>query len=211
MKFKKVLKVVFLGFLFGLLAMYLSNRIVTKNASTKLYFSVINIPKKKVGLLLGTIKYLADGRINLYYQFRVDAAVKLFKENKIEFIIVSGDNGSIRYDEPTAFKEDLIKAGIPENKIFLDYAGFRTLDSVVRVKEIFGQEDIIVISQKFHNERAIYLAEHFNIKAVGFNAKNVQRLVLKVQIREYLARVKMFLDILTGTKPKFLGEKVKVE
>lgn len=211
MKFKKVLKVVFLGFLFGLLAMYLSNRIVTKNASTKLYFSVINIPKKKVGLLLGTIKYLADGRINLYYQFRVDAAVKLFKENKIEFIIVSGDNGSIRYDEPTAFKEDLIKAGIPENKIFLDYAGFRTLDSVVRVKEIFGQDDIIVISQKFHNERAIYLAEHFNIKAVGFNAKNVQRLVLKVQIREYLARVKMFLDILTGTKPKFLGEKVKVE
>ena len=76
----------------------------------------------------------------MYYKYRLEAAIKLFKSGKIEYIVISGDNGSKTYDEPTDFKEDLIKAGIPENKIYLDYAGFRTLDSVVRIKEIFGQK-----------------------------------------------------------------------
>lgn len=211
MKFKKILKIIFFGFAFSLFIIYTSNNIITKNATKKLYVSADEIPKKKIGLLLGTVKYLANGQVNLYYKFRVDATVKLFKKNKIEFVIISGDNGSVKYDEPTAFKEDLIKLGVPEDKIFLDYAGFRTLDSVVRLKEIFGQNDVIIISQKFHNERAIYLAEHFNIKAIGFNARSIHgKLGLKVQIREYLARVKMFLDILIGTQPKFLGKKIIV-
>lgn len=212
MRFKKGLKIVFLGFLLSLLSIYFFNRTIRKNSEGKLYTSVAELPKNKVGLLLGTIKYLADGRVNLYYQFRVNAAVKLFKENKIDFIIVSGDNGSKRYDEPTAFKNDLIEAGIPESRIFLDYAGFRTLDSVVRAKEIFGQTEITIISQKFHNERAIYLAEYFNIKAVGFNAQGVSgSLALKVQLREYLARVKVFVDILLRVQPKFLGKKIEIK
>lgn len=212
MRFKKGLKIVFLGFLLSLLSIYFFNRTIRKNSEGKLYTSVAELPKNKVGLLLGTIKYLADGRVNLYYQFRVNAAVKLFKENKIDFIIVSGDNGSKRYDEPTAFKNDLIEAGIPESRIFLDYAGFRTLDSVVRAKEIFGQTEITIISQKFHNERAIYLAEYFNIKAIGFNAQGVSgSLALKVQLREYLARVKVFVDILLRVQPKFLGKKIEIK
>lgn len=212
MKLKKIFKIVFVGFLLSLLAVYIADKTIRKNTESKLYSSVTNIPKNKVGLLLGTIKHLADGRINLYYQFRVDATVKLYKENKIDFIIVSGDNSSEKYDEPTTFKNDLIKAGIPENKIFLDYAGFRTLDSVVRAKEIFGQTSITIISQPFHNERAIYLAKHFNINAIGFNAKSVSgKLALKVQLREYLARVKVFIDIVTKKQPKFLGKKIKIE
>ena len=98
------------------------------------------------------------------------------------------------------------------NKIFLDYAGFRTLDSVVRVKKVFGQTSITIISQQFHNERAIYLANHFGIKAIGFNAKDVSgRYGLKVQLREYLARVKVFVDIMLNIQPKFLGKPIKIK
>lgn len=212
MKFKKFIKYGFLGCLFALLSIFVANKTIIKNAKSKLYTSVSNIPKNKVGLLLGTIKHLSNGQINLYYKFRVDAVVQLFKGKKIDFIIISGDNSTKNYDEPTVFKNDLIKAGIPENKIFLDYAGFRTLDSVVRAKEVFEQSSITIISQKFHNERAIYLAEHFNINAIGFNARDVSgQLALKVKMREYLARVKVFVDIITRKQPKFLGKKINVK
>ena len=105
----------------------------------------------------------------------------------------------------------LMEKGIPECAITLDYAGFRTLDSVVRAKEIFGQNNITIISQKFHNERAIYLAENHGIKAVGYNAKNViGRYGIKTKIREYFARTKVFIDIIFGITPKFLGEKIEI-
>lgn len=194
-----------------LLSIPLANTLIKSNAKDKLYSSIENVPQKKVGLLLGTSKYLKNGTINLYYKYRLNATVLLYKSKKIEYIIVSGDNSREEYDEPTDFKNDLIKAGIPENKIFLDYAGFRTLDSVVRVKEIFGQEDITIISQQFHNERAIYLAEYFKVNAIGFNAKGISgRYGLRVKLREYLARVKVFVDIIFRVSPKFLGEKVKI-
>ncbi|WP_405562321.1 vancomycin high temperature exclusion protein [Polaribacter sp. Asnod6-C07] len=200
---------------FGLLCLisiFISNIIIQKNATEKVFSETKNIPKNKIGLILGTSKYLRNGYINLYYKYRLDAAINLFKSGKINFIVISGDNGSKSYDEPTDFKNDLIKAGIPENKIFLDYAGFRTLDSVVRIKEIFGQNSVTIISQKFHNERAIYLAEHFNIKAIGFNAKDVSgKSGIKVQLREYLARVKVFVDIIFDVKPKFLGDKIEIK
>ncbi len=126
--------------------------------------------------------------------------------------MVSGDNGNKDYDEPTDFKEELIKRGIPKDKIFLDYAGFRTLDSVIRSKEIFGQKSITIISQEFHNERAIYLAHKSGIKAIGFNANDVSgKYGIRVQIREYLARTKVFIDILFDVKPKFLGEKIEIK
>lgn len=198
--------------LLTLSVIYLCNFLIKKNAKDKIYSDVNSISVSKVGLLLGTVKYLSNGRVNLYYKFRVKAAVALYKSNKISFIIVSGDNGSEGYDEPTDFKNDLIKAGVPEDKIYLDYAGFRTLDSVVRAKKIFGQKTITIISQEFHNERAIYLANHFDIKAIGFNARGVSgRYGLKVQLREYLARVKVFVDILLNIQPKFLGKTIKIK
>ncbi|CAM1364813.1 Protein SanA [Tenacibaculum litopenaei] len=204
---KSILAVLLLGtlFIFG------CNWLVKKNATGKMYDSVTEVPARKVGLLLGTVKYLKNGQVNLYYSYRLEAAVALFKAGKISYILVSGDNGSKRYDEPTAFKEDLVKRGVPESRIVLDYAGFRTLDSVVRAKEVFGQDELIVISQKFHNERALYLAENKGIAAVAFNAKGVSgRYGLKVTVREYFARVKLFLDILFGVGPKFLGPKVTI-
>lgn len=208
---KRILKAIFYIGIVLLITVFVCNKIVVNNADDRLYTSINEIPKNKVGLLLGTVKYLADGRINLYYQFRLDAAVKLFKSQKIDFIIVSGDNGSKNYDEPTAFKEDLIRLGVPENKIFLDYAGFRTLDSVVRVKEVFGQDSVTIISQQFHNERALFLADNYDINAIGFNARGISgKYALKVTIREYLARVKLFIDVIFNVQPKFLGEPVKI-
>lgn len=204
-----------LAFLFAFiigLSIFGSDLIVKYSAKTKLYQSIKDIPANKVGLLLGTSKILANGRINLYYQYRIDAAAELYHANKIQFILASGDNGNTEYDEPTLMKEDLIAKGVPANKIHLDYAGFRTLDSVVRCKEIFGQEKITVISQPFHNERAIFIAKRKGIDAIGYNAKDVSlRYGKKTQLRERLARVKMMLDLVFGKQPKFLGEQIKIK
>ena len=127
-------------------------------------------------------------------------------------MLVSGDNGTIYYNEPTTIQKDLVKAGIPKERIFLDYAGFRTLDSMVRAKEVFGLDSVTVISQEFHNERAIYLAERKNLIAIGFNAKDVSRSQgYKVRFREYLARVKVFIDVVFNTQPKFYGEKIEIK
>ena len=212
MKKKTQYKLFLFLLIISVISILFSNKLIADNAEQKVYSETINIPKNKVGLILGTSKKLRNGNINLYYKYRLEAAVKLFKADKIEYLVISGDNGSTNYDEPTDFKNDLIKAGIPENKIYLDYAGFRTLDSVVRIKEIFSQSSITIISQQFHNERAIYLAEHFDIKAIGFNAKNISgRYGIKVKLREYLARVKVFVDIIFDVKPKFLGDKIEIK
>ncbi len=184
---------------------------ITFKAKNYVFDNVSLIENNKVGLILGAGKYTSHGSINLYYKYRLEAAVALFKAGKIEFILVSGDNGRKDYDEPSDFKNDLIKRGIPASKIVLDYAGFRTLDSVVRAKEIFSLTEFTIISQKFHNERALYLAKNHGIKAIAFNAKDIHgRFSLKTKLREYLARTKTTMDILFHTKPKYLGEKIDI-
>ena len=209
---RKKIKALVLLIAITLLVIVVSNYSIESYASDKTFSAVSDIKKNKVGLVLGTSKLLQNGRTNLYFTYRIEATVALYKEDKIDFILVSGDNSTKLYDEPTDFKEELVKRGIPEDRIFLDYAGFRTLDSVIRAKEIFGQEEITIISQEFHNERAIYLAGKNDIEAVGFNARDVSRRYgLKVQLREYLARTKVFLDILFGVEPKFLGEKIEIK
>lgn len=188
------------------------DKYVSAQTSEKIYTSTEKIPEHRVGLLLGTSKYLSSGHVNLYYKYRIEAATKLYHSGKIEFVLISGDNSAKSYNEPQLMKEDLIKNGIPESKIFLDYAGFRTLDSILRSREIFGQKSITIISQRFHNERALYLANHFKIDAVAFNAKDVNlNYGLKTQLREKLARCKMLLDLLFKVKPKYLGDRIKIE
>ena len=185
---------------------------ISKQTSEKIYTQVNKIPPNKVGLLLGTSKYLSSGHINLYYKYRIEAVTKLYRSGKIKFILISGDNGSKSYNEPELMKQDLVENNIPEANIFLDYAGFRTLDSVLRAQKIFGQNTFTVISQEFHNERALYLAHHFNIKAIAFNAKDVKlNYGFKTQLREKLARCKMMLDLLFKVEPKYLGDSIKIE
>ncbi|WP_296380940.1 ElyC/SanA/YdcF family protein [Winogradskyella sp.] len=203
----KKLKIILLLVAFISSGVFITYHWMSFKTRNLVYDDINAIPKNKVGLVLGTGKYAANGNINLFYKYRIDAAVKLYKADKIEFILVSGDNGRKGYDEPSDFKKDLIAKGIPKNKIFLDYAGFRTLDSMVRAKEIFEQTSITVISQKFHNQRAIYIGNQFGIKAVGFNAKDVY----KSHFREYLARSKASLDLVFNVQPKFLGEKITIK
>jgi SanA protein len=163
----------------------------------------------KVGLLLGTSKNLKNGNKNDFFFNRIDATVQLFKSGKIKNVIISGDNSKKNYNEPLDMKVELVRNGIPDSVIYLDYAGFRTLDAVVRAKEIFGQSSYIVISQKFHNERAVYLARKYGIDAYGYNAKEVTAYKgFKTKLRELFARDKMFLDLMFGVKPKFMGERI---
>ncbi|UTW61614.1 YdcF family protein [bacterium SCSIO 12741] len=176
------------------------------------YSSTDDLPKKKVGLLLGAGKYTRKGNINPYYKNRVEAAVKLYRSGKIKYLLVSGDNSSKSYDEPSTFLNDLKTRGIPESRIVLDYAGFRTLDSVERCEKVFGESDIIIISQPFHNERALFIAHHKGMNAVAYNARRVSRSQsTKTMLREKLARVKTLLDLfILQTEPKFYGKPIKI-
>ena len=190
----------------------LSNFAIERYSSDLTYSNIDEIPKNKVGLVLGTASRLVEGGVNPYYAHRIEATISLFKAGKIDFVLVSGDNGTIYYNEPTTIKKDLVAGGIPEDKIFLDYAGFRTLDSVVRAKEVFGLTRVTVISQEFHNERAIYLANRKGLDAIGFNAQDISgNEALKVHFREYFARVKVFVDLALNIQPRFYGEKIEIK
>lgn len=208
---RKLIKPISITAFIILMGIIISHQVIVQSAKNKTYDNVALIPKNKVGLVLGTSKMTKNGWQNLYFTYRVDAAVILYQNGKIDYILISGDNGNKDYDEPSDFKAELIKKGIPANRIILDYAGFRTLDSVDRAKEIFEQEKITIISQQFHNERAIFLAQHFDIEAIGYNAKDVSKKYgFWIKIREYLARTKAVLDVVFDVQPKFLGKKVKI-
>ncbi len=209
---KRIAVSIALGLLTVFLTLWYANKLITTNAYGKTYSEIKDIPIVKAGLLLGTIKFVKNGNPNQYFFYRIDAATELFQQGKIQYLIISGDNSRAGYDEPTDMKNELIKRGIDSTKIYLDYAGFRTFDSMVRVKEVFGQDSILVISQKFHNERAIYIAEKLNMYAIGYNAKDVSTTSgMKTAIREKFARVKVIVDFMVGVEPKFLGEKIEVK
>lgn len=189
-------------------------KMVEMAAKDSIYQHADDIPYNKVGLLLGTNPVGPTGHVNLYFTYRIDATVQLYRAGKISYVLVSGDNHSKEYDEPMAMKEALMQQGIPDSVIVLDYAGFRTLDSIIRAKEIFGQSAFTIISQHFHNERAIALAKHYGISAIGYDAKDVARRATSVKVsilRESLARVKMYLDFLFHKQPKFLGEPIEIK
>jgi SanA protein len=187
------------------------NLTITNTGNKYCFNSIDSIPHNHCGVVLGTSKYLGNGKRNLYYSNRIKAAVELYNRKKIDYIIVSGDNRNRNYNEPITMYNDLVLAGISGTKIILDYAGFRTLDSVVRGKEVFGQNKFTVISQLFHNQRATYIAHEKGIEAIAFNAEGLsENEDFKLQLREIAARVLVIFDMLTAKQPHFLGEKVIV-
>ncbi len=184
---------------------------ISKTGNQFCYNSIDQLPHNHCAIVLGTSKYLINGNRNLYYTNRIKATVELYFCDKIDYIIVSGDNRNRNYNEPITMYNDLVSAGIPGRKIILDYAGFRTLDSVVRGKEVFGQEKYTIVSQLFHNQRAIYIARTKGIEAIAFNAEDSSGdLDLKVHLREIGARMLVIYDMLTEKQPHFLGEKVVI-
>jgi SanA protein len=198
-------------FILSATAIYFSNREIENIAGNKLFDDVKLIPENHVGLLLGTSKFLGFNHKNEYYFNRIEAARILMLEGKIHYLVISGDNSTEHYNEPQMMKQDLVLAGINPSRIYLDFAGFRTFDSVVRLKEIFCQSSVTIISQRFHNERAVYIAEKEGLHAIAFNATDVTYMSgFKTNAREKLARVKVFVDYFFRIKPKFLGEKIHI-
>jgi SanA protein len=190
---------------------YWANYKIKNTAKPFVFDQVDDVPQVNVGLLLGASRLTANGYENFYFNYRINAALELFHAGKIKYIIVSGDNSRKTYDEPTDMKNALISGGVPDSVIYLDYAGFRTFDSVIRSKEIFGQTKITVISQKFHNERAVFIARNNGIEAYGYNAQDLHgRFAKGTNRREFFAKAKVFLDMLIDREPKFVGEKIQI-
>lgn len=188
----------------------LCNLIVIQSARGRTYSDIEKISYNKVGLVLGTTPKLINGNDNYYYKCRMQATADLYFAGKISYIIASGDNHIKEYNEPECMLNSLVALGVPDTVIYLDYAGFRTFDSMVRAKKVFGQDSITVISQHWHNQRAIYVARKQGIDIVGFDAKDaiVRKAYIKNHAREFLAKVKAVVDVWFGKQPHFLGELV---
>ena len=187
-----------------LLLMFFCNQLVVNNAKGKAFFEIDSIKPTKVGLLLGTTPQARIGRItNYFFIYRIDAAERLYKAGKIKNILISGDENSLDgVNEPECMRDSLVARGVPTSAIILDGKGYRTICSVVNANKVYGLKSFTIISQKFHNERAIYQAEHLGLDIENIQAYNAKdpksRRAYLTTIREYFARVKMFLDLQTS-------------
>jgi SanA protein len=209
---KKAIWIYILLTILSVALIVVSNYEVEKSTTKFIYNDLTKIPANQVGMLLGTSRHLNNGQNNPFFYNRIKAASALYFSGKIRYILVSGDNRFFSYNEPREMRRELMRAGIPDTCIIMDFAGFRTLDSVVRAKKVFGLNKLTIISQEFHNERAIYIAHFYKMDAVAYNAIDPPgNFGLQVQVREYLARAKMIIDLhVLHLGPYFLGTPIKI-
>lgn len=175
-----------------------------------IYDEVQTLPHRQVGVVLGTSKYYRTGVINQYYLYRIQGAINAYNSGKVKYLLLSGDNAQQSYNEPSTMRRDLIAAGIPASDIVLDYAGFRTLDSIVRTRKVFDTNDFIIITQRFHCERALFIALHMGIQAQCFAVPSPKNM-LSVRSREIFARLGALTDLyLLKREPRFLGPLIPI-
>ncbi len=188
----------------------LANTWVVSSTQGRVFERPTDIPANAVGLVLGTAKYLPAGGLNPYFQNRMQAAADLYHTGKIRHLILSGSNQTPAYDEPTEMRKSLRSLGVPDAAMTADYAGRRTLDSVVRARDIFGQDHVTIISDKFHVYRALFLCDRFGIRAIAYGAPDLPWSVsVRTRLREYGARCKAVLDVyVLGTQPRFRGQPI---
>ncbi|OOF68326.1 vancomycin high temperature exclusion protein [Rodentibacter caecimuris] len=208
-RLKEILVKKYLKYLTGLIAIAIVScvfidQLISYSVQEKVYRYINDIPHRPYSMVLGTSKYFINGRPNQYYRYRLEAAKALIDEQKTDYLLLSGDNRTLQYNEPRMMFRDLRKMGVPENKMFYDFAGFRTLDSVIRADKIFQIQPMIIVSQQFHCERALFIAKWNNIDAICFAAQQPDT-YLSTRIREIFARVKALIDVIFGVKPHFLG------
>jgi SanA protein len=198
------------GIILLLVVVFFCHSIVENAAAGRVYVAVESVPRTQAALLLGTSPYGGAGRRNPFFERRIDAAGDLYRSGRVDVIVASGDNAHLSYNEPAAMTAALERHGVSAEQIVQDYAGFRTLDSVVRMSEVFGQNEFVIVSQSFHVERAIFLADAYGVRAYGYAAADVPGSGNTwVQFREYAARVRAALDVyVLNTQPRFLGEPV---
>ena len=188
-------------------ALVLLDRGISWWFADSIYENPQDLPETPIGLVLGTSKYVSTGVLNNFYTHRIEGAAALYHLGKVKRLLVSGDNALISYNEPRNMRRDLIKAGVPPQAIVLDFAGFRTLDSVVRAKKVFDAEKFIIITQRFHCERALLIAHHYDINAVCY-AVPMPDDYIKTRVREVFARLAAVSDLyLLRSQPRFLGPK----
>lgn len=210
---KKVARIGLIIFITSILIIGLTNLWVVTSTQSRVLSDYRHLPDSGVALVLGTSHKLISGAPNPFFQNRMHTAAELYKQGKIVHFIVSGDNRTRYYNEPLEMQRALIRLGVPVAAITLDYAGLRTLDSIVRCKEIFGQDNITIITQPFHSYRALFISDYYNVNAVALVASEPNRETgARVYTREYLARAKAVLDLyLLGTTPRHLGEKEPIQ
>ncbi len=185
---------------------------VTSSTVKQIYYRSWEVPTEDVALILGTSKYTRDANNNPFFKNRINAAALLYYKKKVKHLILSGDNSLSYYNEPMDMRKALIKLGVPDSVITLDYAGFRTFDSVVRCQKIFGQSKVIIITQRFHLYRALFIANANDMIACGYAAEAVDsNIAFTTLIREYFARCLVVVDLFILNKtPKFLGKKESI-
>jgi len=208
---RKILIIAGFATAMSVLALWWCDRSIRTATACCVFDDADHIPHNRVGVVLGTSERGRGGGANAYFTHRMQATADLYRAGKVDHLLLSGDNSRPEYNEPIDMRRALIAAGVDSSAITLDYAGFRTFDSMVRAHEVFGQERFTVISQRFHNERAIYIAQRAGLDVVGYNATDVTgRSGWRTRLREKAARVKVFVDILFGVEPHFLGEPVEI-
>lgn len=184
----------------------LCNYWVLRASRDRMFDRVEDVPARPVALVLGTARRVGPYE-NLYFTYRIEAAAVLYHAGKVRHLLVSGDNHRHGYNEPEDMQAAWIERGVPASAITKDYAGFRTLDSIVPAKEVFGQRELVIVSGQFHNYRALFLCRRHGIDAVAYNARVVPASQsVRTYIREWFARVKAVLDVyVLWTRPHFLG------
>ncbi len=194
----------------GTVFVLLCNVWVVVSTRSQSYFTVKSLPTNEVGLVLGTSKMTFEGKENLFFKYRMEAAARLFKEGKVKYLILSGNNDSRYYNEPLDMQKAILALGVPKNALQLDYAGYRTFDSVIRCKGIFNEDNITIVSQDFQNARALYIAKNEGINAVAFAAQDVPSgYSVRTLVREYLARPKAVLDVHFYRPPTLLKNEMR--
>jgi len=204
---------VFTAFIIFILLIVVSNLWIVNSTADEVFSDLTKLPDHRVALVLGTSNKTVSGSVNPYFRKRIETAAQLYKMGKIDHLILSGDNRSMYYNEPIEMRKALIKLGVPQTAITLDYAGLRTLDSVVRCKEIFGQNRITIITQPFHSYRALFISNYYDIEAVAMVTDEPDsEYSFRMRLREYFARTKAVLDLyILKTSPRFLGEKEQIK
>ncbi len=209
-----MIKRVFFGLIIIILLMMATalglDRWISWKTAPFIYEDVTSLPHRQVGVVLGTAKYYRTGVINQYYLYRMQGALNAYNSGKVNYLLLSGDNALQSYNEPMTMRRDLIKAGVDPADIVLDYAGFRTLDSIVRTRKVFDTNDFIIITQRFHCERALFIAQHLGIQAQCFAVPSPKNM-LSVRFREVGARLGALADLyVMKREPRFLGPLVPI-
>lgn len=209
MALKRLFRVLIILCVVAIAGILILDRWISWKTAPYIYDDLDKVPFRDVGVVLGTSKYLRTGGINQYYQYRIDGAQGLYHAKKVNYLLLSGDNAQVSYNEPRTMRRDLVNAGIPKNNIVLDFAGFRTLDSVIRARRVFNTDNFTIITQRFHCERALFIAMHMGIEAQCYAVPSPE--TIGVKIREIFARLGALTDLyILDSQPRFLGPLVPI-